>query len=343
VPAMSPLDRSMLAFDLARLATVIPLLASVFVSACSAGAVDKPEGAAGTGGSSQDSGAMAQGSGGGAVMSAAAAAGVGGGSGGATAASCPTLTEFTLAIHVVVDVTWPDTLGANGGSGKMHAWNLARMTVDGTALSGMTQPCGSDLPELTLTPLAGGGKFDIEVPDAVWDAPSAPQVVGVGTLDGFDVGSAINTEVTSLLVGLTMSDPSGPWPETHAEVATLDADGDDKPGFTGVPKTGSGYVLPPLIPPLIGEPATADRVYMVSRTAMGLSGTMSSCTEQSGTVTVTFFDNHIVGCHVTGGADCEAADVDFLDANRTLLTATGGTFTSKLVPSTATCADARAM
>ena len=94
---------------------------------------------------------------------------------------------------------------------------------------------------------------------------------------------------------------------------------------------------------IIGPAARADEIYMVSRTAMGLSGTMSSCTEQSGTVTVTFFDNHIVGCHVTGGDDCTAADIDFLDANRTQLTVTGGTFTSKLVPDTATCADARAM
>jgi hypothetical protein len=225
----------------------------------------------------------------------------------------------------------------------MHAWNLARMTVDGTALSAMTRPCGSDLPELTLNALAGGGKFDIEVPDSVWDSPSAPQVSGVGTIDGFDVGSTLHTEVTSLLVGLTMPDPEGQWPETHAEITTVDADDDGKPGFTGVPKTGSGYVLPPLIPPLIGPAPTADQIYMVSRTAMGLSGTMSSCTEQSGTVTVTFFDNHIVGCHVTGGGDCAPADVDFLDTNRTQLTAKGGTFTSKLVPDTTTCADARTM
>jgi hypothetical protein len=339
---MSTLDWRMPSFDFHRLTAGIPLLAGVLLAACGGGgAASTADSGAGSGGSPQGSGATAAG-GSGNVAGTTAAAGTGSG-GGDTAAACPVLTELTLAIHVVVDVTWPDTLGADGGTGKMHAWNLARMTVDGTALNGMTQPCGSDLPELTLKPLAGGGKFDIEVPDTVWDSPSAPQVAGVGTLDGFDVGSAIQTEVTSLLVGLTMAEPDGAWPETHAEITTVDADGDGKPGFTGVPKTGSGYVLPPLIPPLIGEPDTADKVYMVSRTAMGLSGTLSSCTEQSGTVTVTFFDNHIVGCHVTGGDDCAAADVDFLDSNRTQLTATGGTFTSKLVPPTTTCAEARGM
>jgi hypothetical protein len=248
-----------------------------------------------------------------------------------------------LAIHVIVDVTWPDTLGADGGSGEMHAWNLARMTVDGTALSGMTQPCGSDLPELTLKPLVGGGKFDIEVPDTVWDSPSVPRVVGVGTIGGFDVGSSITTEVTSLLVGLTMPEPDGPWPATHGEVTTLDADDDEKPGFTAVPKTGAGYVLPPVTPNIVGTGPKADRLYMVSRTAMGMSGTFSSCSEQSGTVTVTFFDNHIVGCHVAGGDECTPEHVDFLDTNRNQLTATAGTFTSMVVPDTATCADARSL
>ena len=284
---------------------------------------------------------MAQGANAGTATGGTAASG--GSSGGDTAAVCPPLMAFTLAIHVVVDVSWPDTLGANGGSGKMHAWNLARMSVDGTALNGMTQPCGSDLPELTLTPLAGGGKFDIEVPDAVWDSPSALPVVGVGTIDGFDVGSSLSTDVTSLLVGLTMPDPSGPWPATHAEITAVDVDGDENPGFTGLPKTGAGYVQPPVTATIGGTGAKADKLYMVSRTAMGMSGTFSSCTEQSGMVTVTFFDNHIVGCHVAGGDECTSEQVDFLDTSRNRLTATSGTFTSKLVPDTATCADARAM
>jgi hypothetical protein len=342
--AMSTLDWRMSSFDLSRLTAGVPLLAAALLAACGGGASNTAHDGPGSGGSLRGSGAATPGGSAGNEAGTTAGGGSGSGSGGDDAATvCPALSEFTLAIHVVVDVSWPDTLGAEGGSGKMHAWNLARMTVDGAALNGMTQPCGSDLPELTLKPLAGGGKFDIEVPDAVWDSPSAPQVAGVGTLDGFDVGSTLSTEVTSLLVGLTLTEPDGPWPQTHAEITTVDADGDGKPGFTGVPKSGSGYVLPPLIPPLIGAPPTADQVYMVSRTAMGLSGTLTSCTEQSGTVTVTFFDNHIVGCHVTGGDDCAAADVDFLDANRTMITATGGTFTSKLVPDTTTCADARGM
>jgi hypothetical protein len=323
--------------DLARLSSLLAAIASVLLPACSDGTASTPDAAAGAGAPPSSAGTPTGGGGSGEI-----ATGGNAGSGNSDPApGCTPRPTFTLAVHVVVDVTWPDTLGAEGGSGKMHAWSLARMTADGTSISGMTQPCGSDLPELTLKELVGGGKFDIEVPDAVWDAPSAPRAASVGTLTGWDVGSSLSTEASSLLVGLTMSDPEGPWPDTHTEITTLDADGDDKPGFTGVPKGDSGYVQPPLTPPIVGTGATADEIYMVSRTTMSMSGTLSSCTEQSGTVTVTFFDNHIVGCHVAGGDECNGEQVDFLDVNRNKLTATEGTFTSKLVPDDATCADAR--
>jgi hypothetical protein len=331
--------------DLARLRALVASVAAVLLCACGGGATDSgPTGTGAAGGAAPAGGetSTVSGNGNGSSGSSSAGSGTGGnGVGGTSAAACPRLGELTLAIHVVVDVTWPDTLGAEGGSGKLHAWNLARMTANGTSLDGITQPCGSDLPELTLKPLIGGGKFDIDVPDAVWDAPSAPKTATMGTISGFDIGSTLSTDVTNLLVGLTMSDADGPWPDSHGEVMTVDADGDDEPGFTGIPKTGSGYVQPPVTVSLIGESEKADEIYMVSRTAMGLDGTVSSCTEQSGTVTVKFFDNHIVGCHVAGGGPCTAEQVDFLDTNRNQLTATGGTFTSKLVPAGATCADAR--
>lgn len=340
---MRTLNQTILPHELGRtrLATLAPAVAAILLSACGGGAADSPSMSA-AGGMTTTIGGMAT-AGSETALAGGGTATTGGGAGGDTSAACPALSELTLAIHVVVDVSWPETLGAKGGSGKLNAWNLARLKVDGTSISGMTQPCGSDLPELTLSPLVGGGKFDIEVPDAIWDAPSAPQTATVGMLGGFEPGSILSTAVTSLLVGLTMPEPEGPWPASHKDVTAVDSDADDKPGFTAIPKSGSGYVQPPVAADLGGSGARADALYMVSRTAMGLSGTLSSCTEQSGTVSVKFFDNHIVGCKVAGGGECSAEQVDFLDANRNLLTATEGTFTSKIVPDTATCADARDM
>ena len=328
---------------------LITLGAFTALAACGSSTAT-PAPAAGSGGSSADAGVS--GTGGGSSGGAGGAAGSGGrpgdgGTGGAVnadgAVACMAQTAFTLAIHVVVDLSWPDTIGSNAGTGKMHVWNLARMNANGTALAGMTQPCGSTLPELTFKPLVGGGKSQLDVPDAVWDAPNAPKAASAGMISGWSPGSTLTTDATNVLVGLTMPDPNGAWPATHDMVTAVDSDGDGKPGITSVPKSGSGFVLPPVSTPILGIGPKADKVYLASRTAIALSGTVSSCTEQSGTVTVKFFDNHIVGCHVSGGDECTTAQVDFLDTNSTKFTVMGGTFTSKLVPDTASCADARKM
>src|SRR5215204_41772 len=97
--AMWTLDRKLPSFDLARLATVIPLLAAALVSACSAGAADTPDARAGSGGFPQASGTMAQGGSGAAAGTAVTGTAGSGSSGGDTTAVCPALTEFTLAIH----------------------------------------------------------------------------------------------------------------------------------------------------------------------------------------------------------------------------------------------------
>jgi hypothetical protein len=57
---------------------------------------------------------------------------------------------------------------------------------------------------------------------------------------------------------------------------------------------------------------------------------------------VSFFDSHVVGCHVVGASDCNASQTDFVDQSRTLYTITSATFSAKEVPAGASCADARA-
>jgi hypothetical protein len=75
---------------------------------------------------------------------------------------------------------------------------------------------------------------------------------------------------------------------------------------------------------------------------VGLNGKLDTCTEQSGTTDVTYFDSHVVGCHIKGGAECTPAQIDFIDTSRTDYKISGGTFKSKQVPDTAACADIRA-
>jgi hypothetical protein len=101
------------------------------------------------------------------------------------------------------------------------------------------------------------------------------------------------------------------------------------------------YTYPPVN--ALGS-AVADRVDVVSRNEMALNGTWKSCTDLAGTADVKLFDNHVVGCHVSGGSECTTGSTQsqagFLDSNRTIYAVGNGvTFAGKALSSTATCAD----
>jgi hypothetical protein len=294
----------------------------------------------GSGGTVTSTGGTSSGSGGAATSTGGTLSASGGSSGSGSSAACPERTAATMAMHLILDVTWPSTLGTSGGTGKFHLWYLAKTSTSGTTLSGTTQPCGNIVPETTLSGLVGGGKLLIEVPNAFWDA-QAPKFPLTGTQAGWTPNSTVVLNSDPALVGLTMTDPNAAWPSSYTSVTTDDVDKDGKPGLTAIPKSGSGYVNPPLsIAGATG--AKADQVYLATRTEVNMEGAFTSCTDQSGKTTTKYLDQHVVGCHVAGGGECSASQAKFLDDNRTAFTVTGGTYVSKIVADTAICADVRA-
>jgi hypothetical protein len=269
------------------------------------------------------------------------------GDAGAAPGACPAQTSLTLAVHIVMNATWPSSLSNAGGTDKIHVWNLTKVGVNGNELSGNeTRSCGTVLPPFSLSGAArlvtGGEKVHVEIPFSVWEAPTIPRLSTRGRLGGFNPGSALTIDGTVALIGLTMADPMAPWPEAYTGIQAVDADGDGKPGFTAVPKAGGGFVQPPTGIDLLRRPPPADQVYIASRTIIGLDGMLTSCTEASGTARVPFFDSHVVGCHVKDGGECNAEQTDFVDQSRTVYRVTGATFTAKQMPENATCADVRA-
>src|SRR5688572_22593805 len=62
----------------------------------------------------------------------------GGGSSDASAApgACPARTSLTLAVHIIMDASWPGTTAASAGMDKIHLWNLTKLNVNGTEVSG---------------------------------------------------------------------------------------------------------------------------------------------------------------------------------------------------------------
>jgi hypothetical protein len=241
----------------------------------------------------------------------------------------------------VLNISWPDTLATTKGTGQVHIWNLASYDVNGTEFSGESRACGSVLPPLTLSAIAGGGQALIEIPDATWDLPSMPTIAAGGTIAGWTIGSKFTTNPAAGLVGLTMDDATSAWPAKGSMVMAVDHDNDTKPGILGVPKADSGFVRPPTS--LLGQAgAVADQVYLVTRTALAFDGALTSCTEHAGTADAPFFDNHVVGCHVYNGDECDQAQADFIDTNRTIYEVIDGSYTSKFMDETANCADVRA-
>ena len=272
----------------------------------------------------------------------AGSGGVGGGDepvGGSGANACDT--EYTVATHIVMNVTWPKTTGPFGvtvvpaGSGKVHLWSRSSFDEDGNTAVIRSKSCGSTLPPITTAAVAGNETLLPEIPNASWDKPNMPEFTGSST----KTGNAVVANTGVALVGLTMTNPTGTWP-SRTSIMGVDHDGDTFVGLAAIPKTGGVYSAVPLD---IGRDKRADRVDLAIRTVMTLNSTVEGCPETySGTASVSKFENHIIGCHVKDGGECNDTQKKFVDDNRTVYTVTSATFTAKRVDDDASCADVRA-
>jgi len=268
----------------------------------------------------------------------AAATGGAGSSGG-----CPERRNYTEAAHAVLEVTWPAGAGSLAGHGQAHIWTKTSLTVNGNAIAGQMQICGSVLPATLLGPALGGASILMDIPDAAWDAPTITTTAVTGTQTGSGVG-ATTSESYVVLTGFDMADAAtAPWPASYSAITmTRDPDGDSLPGLTAIPRKGGAYILPPTSAVAAALGVGADRVSLVTRSAVSHLVTRTSCDEASGTATFAHFDNHIIGCHVSGGAACAPADVMFLDDNRPIYTVVSATVKAKIMADTVTCAAIRA-
>ena len=297
-------------------------------------------GAGGAGGSAQGAAGMMASAGGSQGVAGKPAAGSGGseqpaaGSGGGS--TCPT--SYVAAAHIVLNVSWADSLALPEGSGKVHIWTKSKFNENGSSITTESQPCGSTLPKITTKPIAGEDTILLEIDPLAWDEPTMPRFTGTATKEG-------NTTTVSsgaALVGLSMSDPTAAWPAATA-ITSVDHDGDGHPGITTKPRQTSGYDAPPVEIKLFGEPLRADELYLAIRNEMTLTSTTEGCPDSfSGTANVTKFDSHVIGCHVKGGSECTKDQKKFVDDNRTNYIVGSATFTSVRVSADATCEDVRA-
>lgn len=262
------------------------------------------------------------------------------GTGGSIGGDCTPLAAYTEASHLIVDVNWPAGTASMKGSGQIHIWGKAAFTPSGNTLSASLQACGIVLPASTLTALGGGGMILIEVPTTAWDAPSMPHFQVDGTQTGPNIGDTLSYSWAAL-VGFTLDNAAtAAWPTSNTGITmTSDAEGDNHPGLTSIPRSGTGYTLPPTS---ILQTSRADQLYIVTRQVTSVTLTRTACDETSGNATFTHLDNHVIGCHVMGGSDCMPAEANFIDQNRAIYDITGATAKTKSIDASATCADVRA-
>lgn len=312
---------------------------------------------------------------------------------------CPEQSTLVLGAKISFPVTWASALAANGGTGNVDIWLLSHATTSGTGdlvFSGTAQSCGTNLPDIVLNGIGTaavcalgktcGTKVSVQILPATFAAIKRTFPTS-GMQTGWNPGAMLTTTATLGLLGLTAASPysmvATAWPDTSGCTANCtpfgvfmssynsDDDGDGNPGITANPKNDTGsapvYTYPPTATTLFAIPPLADKVYIVSRNQIALSGMrMNDCNHGSGTSSITSFDNHVVGCHslststdgdktFSGGAGtCDSSQVSFLDDNRTIYTAANGmaatpsnaiagTVTVANLSATATCADALSM
>lgn len=253
---------------------------------------------------------------------------------GTATGQCPT--SYTVATHIVIDVSWSGSLALTKGIGQVHLWSKSQFLESGDTATVTSRSCGSILPVIRVSALAGGYEVLPEIPDVTWDAPSMPTFTGVATR----VGSSWTVTPGVALVGLTMPDPTVKWPDAD-EILGIDHDGDGSLGITAIPRAGGRFQAPPTN---LAQSVRASQLHLAIRNVMSLTSNTPGCPQSySGVANVTYFDNHVIGCQVDGGRPCTNGERDFVDGNRTVYEIQGGSFTAQRITDNATCADVRAL
>jgi hypothetical protein len=243
-----------------------------------------------------------------------------------------------FALKVSVPATWPSTSVLSSGSGTFVMWLLVQLTQNGTSLTGNVTPCGQTVPDFKAAAFINE-TYGVTYPTTIFDrTPLLPSVAATATLGSTAPGASFSMAKTAWVAGVTLSNPAtDPWPSESAVVAT-DSDADGKPGVTATYKSGSGYSSPPTNS--LGS-SRASRDYLATRIAFSLSGTLTSCTQASGTATVPDIDFHTVGCRLTSNSDCNSSATSYLDSNAPNYQTGSGSFSMAKLTGGAACSDVR--
>jgi hypothetical protein len=240
------------------------------------------------------------------------------------------------ALRIETDVTWGSTLAVASGSGKIVTWGLVTRTYTSTEQRDSGRPCGIVIPPFRGSLLAGSENYALDFPDTIFFDHVLPSATVNFTTTGAVGGNFRTVGSAVSLIGATLSPAAQPWPSRSTLITNqVDHDADREYGISALSRSASGYARVPVDGLRLFR---ADRVYLAVRQIAAFDGTLSSCTEIAGDATVTSQDSHVLGCHVSGGSNCNAGQRDFVDNNRVVHQVGDAHFRMVKLPAGSTCA-----
>jgi len=312
----------------------------------------------GSSASSSGGGSSSSSSGGGSSSSSSSGGSSSSSSGGSSSSSsggADTGTTCNLsggwALKVAVQVTWPATAVLAAGSGTVDVWALVQGTQSGDSIPGTVLPCGITLPDFNGPAIVGSPTFGASFPDSLFDGSYLTATSSTVTVSSSTPGATFTSPAEANLLGIGFANPTtAAWPvlaTAQADQVDMDADGnpgvtaDSKVGQTTESGTGTYSGIPVSAAAAVFGPY-ASELYMALRSVIALDGTLTSCTQASGAATVSFLDNHSLGCQLSTGGNCTSAETTFVDTNSPHFASTGGvvgtaTFQAQKLTGTATC------
>jgi hypothetical protein len=268
-----------------------------------------------------------------------------GGTAVCNAGVCNTICSLTgtYALKMSVAGSWPNDTYISGGSGTFQFWMKLQGTHSGHSIAATVTECGRFVPNFSATMVSE--TYNYGYPNSLFDGNFLPSTSTTVTLGSSSPGASFVLAPAATQMGINMADPiNGSWPSQASGIAAgirVDMDADGQPGVSAVYANGGGLQYPRTSTSFIAT--RSDRPYVASRVAFSLNGSLTSCTQSTGSGTFTHIDTRIFACRQDSGSQCSGSQASFLDQNCVNYTMPStATYTLVKVADGASCATIRA-
>jgi hypothetical protein len=146
----------------------------------------------------------------------------------------------TFAARSRIDLAWDRFVTAiEPGDETVYSYAIERHSYDSRGnLQLELLACGSspfDVCGVGIAPTLAAEAYSQYLPNSIWELPSMPTVKAPIQLGSALPGASFETPLISMVRGLSLTDPLGPWPLSYHDVAGM-------PGFDGSATNGAAWL-----------------------------------------------------------------------------------------------------